>query len=116
VILEIRTYRLKPGTGEEFVRVMWDESMPLQEAAGIEVVDTGLSLVAEDGHTEAYLIRAFDDLSTYKQLEDDFYASSAWRDGPREAIVSKIESYHTITIEADAAAKAALASKRLATG
>jgi hypothetical protein len=108
VILEFRTYRLKPGTGEEFVRVMKQESEPLQAAAGIEVLDTGVSLVAEEGHTEAYLIRAFTDLSTYKQLEDDFYAGKAWRDGPREAIVSKIESYHTIVLEADAQTVAAL--------
>lgn len=108
MIIEFRTYRLTPGTGEEFVRVMKQESEPLQAAMGIEVLDTGVSLIAEQGHTEAYLIRAFADLSTYKQLEDDFYASAAWRDGPRETIMSMIESYHTIVLEADEKAVAAL--------
>jgi hypothetical protein len=108
VIVEFRTYRLTPGTGEEFVRVMKQESEPLQAAVGIEVLDTGVSLIAEEGHTEAYLIRAFADLSTYKQLEDEFYASPAWRDGPRETILSMIESYHTIAMEADAQTVAAL--------
>jgi hypothetical protein len=108
VIIELRTYRLVAGTGEEFVRVMTEQSAPLQAAAGIAVLDTGVSLVAEEGHTEAYLIRAFADLSTYKQLEDEFYASAAWRDGPRAAILSMIESYHTIAIEADEQTVAAL--------
>jgi len=108
VIVEFRTYRLKPGTGEEFVRVMRAESEPLQVAVGIAVLDTGVSLVAEEGHTEAYLVRAFADLSTYKQLEDEFYASEAWRAGPRETILSMIESYHTIVLEADEQTVAAL--------
>ena len=100
MILEIRTYRLKPGTGEEFVRVMREESLPLLEKFGIRVVDCGASLVAEDGHEEAYLIRAFASLEAHREREERFYGSDAWRLGPREAIVSRIESYHTIAIEA----------------
>jgi hypothetical protein len=100
VILEIRTYRLKPGTGDEFVRVMREESVPLLEKSGIRVVDCGASLVAEDGHEEAYLIRAFATLEAHREQEKEFYGSAAWRLGPRQAIVSRIESYHTIVREA----------------
>ena len=99
MILEIRTYRLKPGTGDEFVRVMREESVPLLEATGIRVVDCGASLVAEDGHEEAYLLRAFASLEAHRELEAKFYGSDAWRLGPREAIVSRIDSYHTIVLE-----------------
>ncbi|MER7669172.1 NIPSNAP family protein [Kitasatospora sp. NPDC096128] len=100
MILEIRTYRLLPGTGAEFVRVMAEESVPLLEAAGIRVVDHGASLVAEDGHEEAYLIRAFDSVEQHRAQEDAFYASDVWRRGPREAIVSRIDGMHSIVIEA----------------
>ena len=67
MILEIRTYRLEPGTGDEFVRVMREESVPLLEESGIRVVDCGASLVAEDGHEEAYLIRAFASLEAHRE-------------------------------------------------
>jgi hypothetical protein len=99
MILEIRTYRLRPGTGTEFVRVMREESVPLLERSGVRVVDCGASLVAEDGHEEAYLVRAFASLPERDAQEQAFYASAAWRDGPREAIVSRIESSHTIVVE-----------------
>ena len=99
VILEIRTYRLKPGTGDEFVRVMREESVPLLEKSGIRVVDCGASLVAEDGHGEAYLFRAFASLEARGEQEERFYGSDAWRCGPREAIVSRIDSYHTIVLQ-----------------
>lgn len=55
MIVEIRTYRLKPGTGDEFVRLMRDEAMPLLERFGVRVVACGASLVAEDGQRDAYL-------------------------------------------------------------
>ncbi|ANN16765.1 NIPSNAP family containing protein [Amycolatopsis orientalis] len=108
MILEFRTYRLKPGTSEDFVRVMREETVPLLRTAGLDVIDYGRSLVAEDGQEEAYLIRAFPSLGEHERLEREFYGSEVWLRGPREAIVSRIESYHTIVIETSEAAVEAL--------
>jgi hypothetical protein len=108
VILEIRTYRLKPGTGEEFVRVMREEARPLLAEFGIDVVDGGLSLVAEGGAEEAYLIRAFPSLDARDEQEERFYGSEAWRSGPRDAVLSRIETYHTVVLEVPDHAVAAL--------
>jgi hypothetical protein len=99
MIIEIRTYRLHPGTSAEFVRVMREESMPLLASAGVRVLAAGASLVAEDGNEEAYLVRAFDSLADRERQEAEFYGSEAWRNGPREAIVSRIVQHHTITLE-----------------
>jgi hypothetical protein len=99
MIVEIRTYRLHPGTATDFVRVMRDESLPLLASAGIRVLAAGESLVAEDGHEEAYLVRAFDSLADRDRREADFYGSGAWRNGPREAIVTRIVQYHTVVLE-----------------
>lgn len=103
VITEMRTYRLKPGTRDEFVRVMREESLPLLEAAGIAVAGCGASLVDEDGE-DAYLIRTFDSLAQRDAQDEAFYTSEAWRSGPREAIVSRIESMHTIVLDSTEAA------------
>jgi hypothetical protein len=99
VIIEIRTYRLHPGTAAEFVRIMREQSLPLLASAGIRVLAAGESLVAEDGHEEAYLIRAYGSLDERDRQEAEFYGSDAWRNGPREAIISRIVQYHTIAIE-----------------
>jgi hypothetical protein len=112
VILEIRTYRLRPGTADEFVRLMREESAPLHAAAGLRVIDFGRSLVAEEGHEEAYLIREFDSLELREKQEETFYSSDAWRDGPREAIVSRIESMHTIVVETPGPAATLLAAQK----
>jgi hypothetical protein len=99
MILEIRTYRLLPGTGEDFVQVMRDEAMPLLAEFGIQVVDCGLSIVREDGFEEALLVRAFDSIEHRDAQEEAFYSSEAWHSGPRHGIISRIETYHTIVIE-----------------
>lgn len=77
---------------------------------GIDVVGCGPSLVDEDGYEEAFLIRAFRSLDDHRRQEELFDGCPAWQHDPREAIVSKIESYHTIVIEAPATAVAALRS------
>lgn len=102
MIVEIRTYRLRPGTGTEFARLMREEARPLLDDAGIRVVDSGLSLVAEDGHEEAYLIRAFGSPEERDRQEDAFYGSEVWVKGPRDAVLACIENYHTIVLDAAA--------------
>ncbi len=104
MIVEIRTYGLKPGTSEGFLRAM-QKAQPLLAEAGLQVVAYGLSLVVEDGEESAYLIRSFHSREERDAQEAAFYGSDAWRQGPREAVVSRIESMHTVVLEvADLAA------------
>ncbi len=111
MILELRTYRLKPGSADEFVRVMTSQSMPLLARHGITVLDCGLSLDSDgEPQADAYLIRAFESLAARDEQENAFYGSDAWLNGPREAIVSRIESYHTIVLDLPAAAVRAFAA------
>ena len=43
-LIEIRSYNLKPGTREEFHRLVREEAMPLLERWGMDVVAFGPSL------------------------------------------------------------------------
>ncbi|MEL5953581.1 hypothetical protein AADR41_02045 [Streptomyces sp. CLV115] len=63
------------------------------------------------GHEEAYLIRAFASLEQHSAQEEAFYASDAWRQGPREAIVSRIDGCHSIVLNASEAVAQALAGR-----
>ncbi|MFI6815295.1 hypothetical protein ACIBG7_23005 [Nonomuraea sp. NPDC050328] len=38
-------------------------------------------------------------LDEHREQEEAFYGSAAWREGPREAVVSRIESYHSIVLD-----------------
>lgn len=86
--VEILTYTLKKGTGRDFHKIMTETSVPLHRKAGIDVVRFGNSLHDADSY---FLIRAFDSVEHLENAQDEFYKSDAWRMGPREAIIERIE-------------------------
>jgi NIPSNAP len=94
-ILEIRTYRLRPGTGARFHRAVVEKSLPMLERWGVEVVACGPSLDDADLY---YLVRAYASLDELRESQDAFYGSDEWRLGPREEIVSLIESDISVVI------------------
>jgi hypothetical protein len=103
-VLEIRTYRLKEGTSDAFHRLVREQSVPLLQAFGIDAVRFGPSEQNEKGVEEYVLIRAFASLADRDEQEDRFYGSDEWLNGPRERIVSLIESYHTVLLTTSRAA------------
>ena len=88
-LVEILSYRLKPSAAPAFHQLVSEQSAPLLRAWGTDVVAHGISTHEADAY---FLIRAYNDRADLQQSQDRFYASAAWRSGPREEIVAKIES------------------------
>lgn len=97
-VVEIRTYRLLAGSGPEFHRLVIEQSLPMLQRWGVEVVAFGPSLDNEDAY---YLIRAYPSPEERRRSQDAFYGSEEWLEGPREAIVSLIESHMSVVLPAD---------------
>jgi hypothetical protein len=89
-LVEIRTYLLKPGTLQEFHQAMVNSALPMVRASGMDVVAFGTSVHEQQTY---FLARAFDNLMHLQAQQDGFYSSVAWRQGPRESLVSRIDSY-----------------------
>lgn len=104
-IIEIRSYNLKPGTRDAYHQVVVEQAVPMLKRWKMDVVAFGASPHDE---TSYYLIRAFADVDDLNRQEDAFYGSDEWRQGPREAILSKIENYTSIVIAVDEATLAGL--------
>ena len=98
-VVEIRSYRLKPGSGEAFQRLVLEESIPMLERWGVNVIAVGPSLDDDDLY---FLIRGYASVHELRRSQDAFYGSDEWRTGPREAIVSLIESDTSVVIPAAA--------------
>ena len=96
--VEIRSYTLKPGTREEFHRLVVEQSVPMLKRWNMDVVAYGPSLHDENSY---YLMCRFDSLAHHKQSEDAFYGSDEWKQGPREAIIACIENYTELVLELD---------------
>ncbi len=94
-LVEIRSYVLKPGSGARFHDLVSRQSVPLLKEWGMEVVAYGQSLHDPDTY---FLIRAYNNLDHLHTSQADFYATQAWRLGPREAIIALIESDSNTTL------------------
>ena len=97
-ILELRTYRLKPGVRDAFHRLLVDETLPLVRASGIKVVRSEPSLHDDDSYI---LIRAFDSLERRVEQEEAFYSSELWLTKYDAKVMDMIESYITAVIDVD---------------
>jgi len=89
-LVEIRSYKLKPGVSAEFHATVKAFAVPMLLRWGAQVVAFGPSAHEADTY---FLVRAYADLADLNAQQDAFYGSEEWRTGPRQAIVSRIESY-----------------------
>ena len=89
-LVEIRAYRLKPGTRAAFHEAATNHALPMVRAYGMDVVTHGPVLHDDNGY---FLVRSFANLAELTAQQGEFYGSAAWRDGPRQALVSRVETY-----------------------
>lgn len=94
-LLEVRSYRLKPGTLETFDRVVREQAVPMLRDWQTDVVWHGPTAGEADGYT---LLRAYRDLDDRQARQDAFYGSTGWRQGPREAVIGPIDTYLSSTL------------------
>lgn len=87
-LLEIRTYKLKAGSGAKFHDLVANQSIPLHREWGMDVIAFGQSIHDTDSY---FLMRAYDDYRHLTSSQDAFYATEAWRMGPRESIIELIQ-------------------------
>lgn len=96
--IEMRSYNLKDGTRNEFHRLFIKKAIPLLKRWKVDVVAYGPSLHDSSSY---YLIRRYDSLAQRETMEDAFYGSAEWQQGPREAIIALLENYTEIVLELD---------------
>jgi hypothetical protein len=96
--IEIHSLILKTNTRAQFHRLYIEDALPLLKRWNFDVVAHGQSLHDENSY---YVIRRFDSLAQREEMEDAYYSSDDWRQGPREAILALMESYTDIVLELD---------------
>ena len=89
-LIEVRAYKLKPGSRAAFHAAAVSQAIPLLRKWKMEVVAFGPSSHDPDAY---FLIRAYADLDDLKKQQEAFYGSDDWKNGPRSAIVPLVESY-----------------------
>ena len=94
-IIEIRTYQLKENSGALFHKIVSEQSIPMLKNWNSTVIAYGNSLENSDTY---FLIRHYKNVQERLISQNNFYESDEWKLGPREAIISLIESSIDIVI------------------
>ena len=96
MIVEMRTYRLKPGTRERFLGIFRTQSMPEHARIGMPVLGPFLS--AEDPDV-FFFMRGFPDLPSRDALKAQFYEGALWKGELEAVLMPMIERYDVVVVD-----------------
>jgi hypothetical protein len=98
MIIEMRTYKTKPGLREEFLAIFKAKSLPAHRTIGMKIMGPFLSL--EDADT-FFFMRGFPDLESRGPMKDQFYEGELWKRELEQRLLPMLERYDVVLIEAD---------------
>jgi len=96
MIVEMRTYKLKPGKRDEFLAIFRSKSMPAHEEIGMKILGPWLSI--EDPDT-FFFMRGFPDLASREPMKAKFYEGELWKSELEQLLMPMIEQYDVVLVD-----------------
>jgi hypothetical protein len=96
-LLEMRLFKVRPGTREMFHKISREGTVPLMRRCGITVLAHGPSLNDDDGY---FLLRAFPSEEQRIELSQAVYRTAEWERNYEEPVMGMIDEYHTTVLPA----------------
>ena len=99
MIVEVRSYRIKPGKRAEFIDLFEKRAIPALRSYGMKII--GPLLDVENPNKFVFL-RSFPSLEARDQMKDDFYHSELWKNELEHLAMPMLDSYDVILCETSA--------------
>jgi hypothetical protein len=96
MIVEVRSYRTKPGRREEFIKFFESRSIPAQRAHGMKILGPLLDL---ENPNKFVFLRSFPSLEERDRMKNDFYEGELWKNELESVAMPMIDSYDVILCE-----------------
>lgn len=96
MIVEVRSYRIKPGRRAEFVEMFETRAVPALRSHGMQVM--GPLLDVENPNKFVWL-RTFPSLKERDRMKDAFYGSDLWKNELEAIAMPMLDSYDVIVCE-----------------
>ena len=97
MIVEVRSYRIKSGKRDEFIRLFETRAVPVQREYGMKIV--GPLLDVENPNKFVFL-RSFPSLEDRDRMKDAFYGGEEWKNELEAIAMPLLDSYDVILCEA----------------
>ncbi len=95
-VVEMRTYKLKPGMRTAFMDMLVNRSMPEHDRIGMKIVGPFASIENED---TCFFMRFFPDLASRDPMKSKFYDGPLWKDELEAVAMPMIEKYDVVLVE-----------------
>ncbi|HEY6967753.1 MAG TPA: NIPSNAP family protein [Candidatus Angelobacter sp.] len=96
MIVEMRTYKLKPGKRSAFLEIFRTKSMPAHAEIGMKILGPFLSI--EDPDT-FFFMRGFPDLASREPMKAKFYEGELWKTELENILMPMIDKYDVVLVE-----------------
>jgi hypothetical protein len=96
MIIEMRTYRTKPGKRTEFLEIFRSKSIPAHHAIGMKILGPFNSI--EDPDT-FFFLRGFPDLESREPMKAQFYEGELWKRELENVLLPMLEKYEVVLVE-----------------
>jgi len=96
MIIEMRTYKTKPGMRSQFLEIFRSKSIPAHKEIGMRILGPFLSV--EDPDT-FFFMRGFPDISSIEPMKAKFYEGELWKRELENVLMPMLEKYVVVTVE-----------------
>jgi hypothetical protein len=96
MIIEMRTYKTKPGKRSEFLEIFRSKSVPAHAEIGMKILGPFLSI--EDPDT-FFFMRGFPDLMSREPMKARFYEGPLWKRELEARLLPMLEKYDVVLVE-----------------
>jgi NIPSNAP len=96
MIVEVRSYRIKPGKREEFIEFFLKRSVPALREHGMKVQGPFLDI---ENPNKFVWLRSFPSLEERERMRDAFYGGELWKSELEAIAMPMLESYDVILCE-----------------
>jgi NIPSNAP len=96
MIIEMRTYKLKPGQRDRFLEIFQTKSMPAHAEIGMKILGPFLSI---DDPDTFFFMRGFPDLASREPMKAQFYEGPLWKNELENLLMPIIEKYDVVLVD-----------------
>jgi hypothetical protein len=96
MIIEMRTYKTKPGMRSQFLDIFRSKSIPAHAEIGMKILGPFLSVEDPDAF---FWMRGFPDLSSRDPMKAKFYEGELWKGELEKILLPMLEKYEVVLVE-----------------
>ncbi len=96
MIVEVRSYRIKPGHRDEFIQFFKTRTIPALRSHGMKVLGPLIDL---ENPNKFVWLRLFPSLDERDRMKTDFYEGEVWKNELESIAMPLLESYDVILCE-----------------